>query len=757
MLRSRVSAAVVLVCLVIAGASRVTRTQSAVQYGLDDLGTLGEVASYADDIDWRGRVVGVTTGTRERAFLYDGEKSVHLDTIGGTLGGARSFAIGIGPTGQITGWSNPVGSTTSRAYVYDGFSTRAIGTLGGSHSIGQDINSFGSVVGSSSLPNGDEHAFIFDGATMRDLGTFGGRYSYAYALNDDGWVTGSAFTPNFTAQRAFLYNGGTLRDLGTLGGTNSIGRDINNSGWVVGGANAASGAWRAFVHDGTSMRSLGTLGGASSEAFGVNDAGDIVGEATLPSGETHAFISAGGQMLDLNSMIDSASGWVLTAARAINDAGQVAGFGTVGGQTRAFRLTPVQDLVIYPFGVKTLQDSNRPNPVEVGRPVTFVMSVAGNGVSRPAARQTVTVTDIISGPVEVTSAGVVDGPACAVAGQTVTCSLTEIGFDEREVQIAVRPTAPGAFTHTARVSGQTPELDAANNEITEENTAVSLAGLTLTPSTIPGGKLSTVRVNLTGPAPASGAIVKLASSNPAIAPVPSSIEVLGAGITRALNIIPKVVAVPTPVVISATYGAQTRNVTLTVIPPVLGTLYLTPTTIIGGCGTSAGKVVLTGAAPAMGAVVTLSNSNTAASLPASVVVPPGGTSKSFTVTTQLLTALRYGTVTAQYGSVSKTLKLTVRPIGVRSLTLTPNPVVGGNGVRGTVILECGAAPGSALVTFSSSNTAIAAPTASTITIPAGSTTGSFSVRTTHSPVAAAATIYATVHQARKGAILSVNP
>ena len=45
------------------------------------------------------------------------------------------------------------------------------------------------------------------------------------------------------------------------------------------------------------------------------------------------------------------------------------------------------------------------------------------------------------------------------------------------------------------------------------------------------------------------------------------------------------------------------------VPAALAQLYLTPTTIIGGCGTSAGKIVLSGAAPAGGAVVTMTNTN----------------------------------------------------------------------------------------------------------------------------------------------------
>lgn len=43
-------------------------------------------------------------------------------------------------------------------------------------------------------------------------------------------------------------------------------------------------------------------------------------------------------MVDLNSLIDPNSGWILQDATAINDNGQIAGFGLFNGQTRAFLL-----------------------------------------------------------------------------------------------------------------------------------------------------------------------------------------------------------------------------------------------------------------------------------------------------------------------------------------------------------------------------------------------------------------------------------
>jgi hypothetical protein len=45
-------------------------------------------------------------------------------------------------------------------------------------------------------------------------------------------------------------------------------------------------------------------------------------------------------MQDLNDLIPANSGWVLINANAINDAGQITGYGTKGGHNYGFLLTP---------------------------------------------------------------------------------------------------------------------------------------------------------------------------------------------------------------------------------------------------------------------------------------------------------------------------------------------------------------------------------------------------------------------------------
>jgi hypothetical protein len=345
---------------------------------------------------------------------------------------------------------------------------------------------------------------------------------------------------------------------------------------------------------------------------------------------------------------------------------------------------------------------------------------------------------------------------CRISGRTITCDVPPIdtaGFGI-EYWIGIRTTGAGHISHMSEVQIDVPDTDESNNSLWEENYAVSLSTLALTPSTLAGGKASSARVTLTGTAPGGDGLVRLSSSRPDVAAVPELVGVPFPNTTRAFNIIPKPVAQPTAVEITATYGLVTQTQTLTVMPPALEQLYLTPTTIIGGCGISAGKIVLTGHAPAGGAVVPISNTNPKVSAPATVTVAAGTSSKTFTLTTGVATTNVNGAVGASYGGVSQSHTVIVRPIRVKTLTLSPNAVTGGATARGDITLECPAPAGGAVVSLSSTNAA-AQPTLASITIPAGATTGSFSVRTSSVAADTAVTIWATIHGVRKGTTLTV--
>lgn len=133
-------------------------------------------------------------------------------------------------------------------------------------------------------------------------------------------------------------------------------------------------------------------------------------------------------------------------------------------------------------------------------------------------------------------------------------------------------------------------------------------------------------------------------------------------------------------VVSDDHGAtDTDTVTITVnapaappLPTVLA-VALSPSTVTAG-GSAQGTVSLNNPAPSGGATVTLSSSlPSAASVPASVVVPAGTSSATFTVTTGSVSAQATATITAAYNNTSRSANLTITPTapaGSAKLTVT---------------------------------------------------------------------------------------
>jgi N-acetylneuraminic acid mutarotase len=199
--------------------------------------------------------------------------------------------------------------------------------------------------------------------------------------------------------------------------------------------------------------------------------------------------------------------------------------------------------------------------------------------------------------------------------------------------------------------------------------------------------------------------------------------------------------------------------------PTLASLQLNPTNVIGG-QTSQATLTLSGPAQAGGAVVLLSSGKGAASVPASVTVPEGAISASFTVTTTAVAWATSVSIAANYNNstVNETLWIgagspqpTLTPTAIATitttvtalptlvptstpattpmplptlstLTLNPASVRGGLTSTGTVTLSAPAPSGGAVINlFSSNPNVVAVPTS--IIVPAGATSVSFNVIT----------------------------
>ena len=191
---------------------------------------------------------------------------------------------------------------------------------------------------------------------------------------------------------------------------------------------------------------------------------------------------------------------------------------------------------------------------------------------------------------------------------------------------------------------------------------VAVAAVSASPSSVVGGGGATGTVSLSASAPAGGASVVLSSASGAVT-VPAAVTVAQGMTSATFGIATSAVTMPTSTTISASYGGVTKATTFTVTPasaPALASVALTSTSIVGGTSTT-GRATLTAPAGSGGAVVTLRSSNpTLVGVPASVVVPAGATSATFTVTTTVTKRNATAAVYATYASVTKTASLTVK-------------------------------------------------------------------------------------------------
>jgi probable HAF family extracellular repeat protein len=342
---------------------------------LTDLGTLAPGwSSAATWINDTGQIGGLSEngmidpliGFPEfRAVLWQNGGITDLGTL---KGGYESIANAVNSRGQVVGFATNTipdpfsffpfpGATQSRAFLWQKGTMQDLGTLGGPDANAVSINERGQIAGQSyinSTPNPvldtcggfgvnvpTEDPFIWKNGEMTDLGTLGGTCGFATGQNDRGQVIGQSDLAGDLTFHPFLWDGGALRDLGTLGGDTGVANWINDAGDIAGKAdlpgpppqNHDAVLWRLGV-----MIDLGTLPGDScSNAYRVNASGQVVGTSenrdlcTIPIGE-HAFLwENGGPMMDLNSLIPAGSSLQLTFAVAINNRGEIAGFGVPAG------------------------------------------------------------------------------------------------------------------------------------------------------------------------------------------------------------------------------------------------------------------------------------------------------------------------------------------------------------------------------------------------------------------------------------------
>ena len=285
------------------------------------------------------------------------------------------------------------------------------------------------------------------------------------------------------------------------------------------------------------------------------------------------------------------------------------------------------------------------------------------------------------------------------------------------------------------------------------------------PTSIYGGTTAQGTATLRNPAPAGGAVVELFSHDPTLATVPPSITIPAGANSGAFTVTGGAgVDFAGAVGIAGRYQGITHGTLVMVFPdqPVtsLYSFNVSSSTVTGG-NAAIGTVALTPGwnAPAGGIIVTLASSNpNLASVPASVTIPAGANSASFTISTAPVSVPDKVTIIATRHEM-KNVVVSVNPTAtatpLTSLTVFPATVTGGASTQGTAGIDTNAPAVGVQVSLSSSNPAIAT-VPPTVTIPAGANFVNFTVNTTGVTSNTIVTLSGTGGGATKTTTLGVN-
>ena len=298
---------------------------AAADYNVVGLGALGGSSSIAAAISSNGLVTGYATiGGQQHIFLYDG--SMHDLGIG--------TASGVNASGMVVGTNS-----SGDAFLYDG-------TM---HDLGAGTSAYGiNNSGQIALVPNNGQGEIYQNGTSTPLPLMpGGMYFVVpYAINASGQAAGFGDDAVGFQQGnyfyAFFFDGTTTHDIGTHGETleddvlyTSTGYGINGLGHVVGTDTAFGDTYNGFLYMGGVEHNISGITPA-----GINDSDVVVGISASGA----AIYTLGGGLVNLDTLIDPLSGWHLTEATAINDAGQIVGVGSFqGGPAQAVLLNPVPE------------------------------------------------------------------------------------------------------------------------------------------------------------------------------------------------------------------------------------------------------------------------------------------------------------------------------------------------------------------------------------------------------------------------------
>jgi probable HAF family extracellular repeat protein len=331
------------------GADSITYTVGGLQVTLTDLGVLpGGTFSTALAINRRGEIAGYANAPGATTWEW---LLVTWDANTGAVLATQPYTGAIpekrNDNGEMAG-TNCIGGC---GRLYQGVYWNAAGQAfilpafpgtdplyGSTHTMAHGINNLGQIVGEAKDGTASRatHAVLWPDKDTQplDVGFLGKGayvdYSTAQGVNELTHVVGIGAVG--TADRGFLWRNGGMIDLGALSGQAvSEAYAVNNTGLIAGKSNLYPVTWQYDVANPSSVPRIQQLpipsGFFSATPTAVNDAGDVAGYGGSPSIDAHAILWRGGKAVDLGVW----PGGTYSVAHGINDVGQIVGTGTVAG------------------------------------------------------------------------------------------------------------------------------------------------------------------------------------------------------------------------------------------------------------------------------------------------------------------------------------------------------------------------------------------------------------------------------------------
>jgi hypothetical protein len=285
----------------------------------------------------------------------------------------------------------------------------------------------------------------------------------------------------------------------------------------------------------------------------------------------------------------------------------------------------------------------------------------------------------------------------------------------------------------------------------------SITALSLSSASAYGGSDNpSGNVTIDYPAPPSGVLLALASSDYNAASVPANVTVAPGGNSVSFTVTTKPVSVSTSVTITAQLNGINTTKTLLVKAHTIASFTEDSTKVVGGYNNNGYALSLDYPAPSTGITIALSSSDTSAlTVPASAAISAGGTATNFVGTTKFVYTAHTVVVSATVNGVTKKLTVVVDTPQVASLTLNPTSVVGTNASVGTVTLAQNALGNGLNVYLTHSSSLVSHP--SYVLVQPNTNTATFTIGS--QPVAAPTqvTIQAKAGTTFQNAVITINP